>query len=51
MTNKQLCDGLGLMGCVVAAASMGLMFFGVAAAVWGTVAGIALATIALVSYD
>ena len=51
MTNKQACDFLGVLGCLVAFLSMGLMFFGVPAAVWGAVAGIALAFLALVNYD
>ena len=51
MTNNQLCNLLGGAGCVIGAFSLGLMFFGMKSAIWGAIAGIALAAISLVNYD
>ena len=51
VTNNQLCNVIGITGCAVASFCMGLMFFGMTAAMWGTIAGIVLAGIALVNYD
>lgn len=51
MTNNQLCNLLGAVGCLVSFISMGLMFFGLGSAVWAAAAGLLLAVISLASYD
>ena len=51
MTNNQLCNCIGVVGCLVAFFSAGFMFFGVSSAVWGAVVGILLGSLALVNYD
>ena len=51
MTNNQLCNFLGILGCIVASFSMGFMFFGIPSAVWGAIIGVVLGGLALVNYD
>lgn len=51
MDNNKLCNLLGGAGCFAAFMSMGLMFFGVAAGIWGVVAGVAVAAFGLINYD
>ena len=40
MTNRKLCDTLGIAGCLLASLHMGLLFFGKAPAIWGVLAGL-----------
>ena len=51
MTNNQLCNFIGAIGCIICFFSMGLMFFGMTTAFWGAVVGIGLATLGLVNYN
>ena len=51
MTNNQLCNLLGAVGCLVRFISMGLMFFGLGSAVWAAAAGLLLTVVSLASYD
>ena len=51
MTNNQLCNCIGVIGCLVIFFSMGFMFFGVLSAIWGAIVGILMSGLALVNYD
>ena len=51
MTNNQLCDLLGIVGCVLAFFGMGLVFFGVTPAAWAVAFGILLGWVSQVNYD
>lgn len=51
MTNNQLCNILGVIGCVIAFFGMGLVFFGITSAAWAVAFGILLSGIGLVNYD
>ena len=51
MTNNQLCNFIGIIGCIIAFFSMGFMFFGMSSAIWGAIVGIICSCLALVNYD
>ena len=51
MTNNQLCNLLGAVGCLVSFISMSLMLFGLGSAAWAAAAGLLLTVVSLASYD
>ena len=51
MTNNQLCNFIGVLGCVIAFFGMGLVFFGMSAAAWAVALGIILGWISIHNYD
>ena len=51
MTNNKLCDILGGIGCGISAWCMGLMFFGLAPAIWGVIFGLLLCVLGLLNYE
>lgn len=51
MTNNQVCDILGISGCLVLFFSMGFMFFGWSSAVVTAIVGIIMGIIALLNYE
>lgn len=51
MTNNQLCDIMGAVGCIIGAVSFGFLFFGVTSAIWFLIGGVLIAGIGQVSYD
>ena len=51
MTNNQLCNIIGAVGCIIASLGMGLVFFGVPLSAWVVIIGITIGIIGLVNYD
>lgn len=51
MTNNQLCNVIGIIGCVITFFGLGFMFFGVTAAWMGAAAGLALCGLSLIGYE
>ena len=51
MTNNQVCDILGISGCLVLFFSMGFIFFGWSSAVVTAIVGIIMGIIALLNYE
>ena len=51
MTNNKLCDILGAAGCIMAAASMVLIFFGASCCWVGAIVGVGLALLAQCEYE
>lgn len=51
MTNNQMCDMLGLSGCLILFFSMGFMFFGLSSALVTAIIGAIMGIIALLNYE
>lgn len=51
MTNNQVCDVLGITGCLVIFFSMGFMFFGWSSALVTAIVGVMMSIIALINYE
>lgn len=51
MTNNQICDVLGITGCLIIFFSMGFMFFGWTSAVITAFVGVLVSIIALANYE
>ena len=51
MTNNQLCNLIGIIGCLIAFFGMGFVFFGVTSAAWAIAFGIILGWVSQINYD